>query len=155
MSGYDVVATIIIGNVIGNVAIGQGTLAAGVASVATIILLQQLIKWLPSRYLVAHHAVREPPIVVLWEGVLLEDRLRETRVSADEVRAAVRKEGYSSLSEVRLVVLENDGDWSVIGKAEGGSDDSALFGLPIPGRPENTPQRQGAEATPAPAHRLP
>jgi len=76
-------------------------------------------------------------------------------VSADEIRAAVRKAGLRSLSEAQVVVLENDGEWSVVAKGEGVSDESAFFGLPIPGRPENSPGSGSDDAQPVGAHRLP
>jgi uncharacterized membrane protein YcaP (DUF421 family) len=156
MSGFDVVFTVTLGSVIATVAISKDVaLADGVAALVTLLLLQEIIRRLQSRYLAAHHLVREAPRVMLWDGALLEDRLRESNVSADEIRAAVRKAGLPSLGDVRVVVLENDGEWSVIAKTGHPGDESALFGLPIPGRRSRSPDRDGSEATPAPPTRLP
>jgi uncharacterized membrane protein YcaP (DUF421 family) len=156
MSGYDMVATVTFGSVVATVAITRGvTIAEGVAALLTLIVLQEIMRFLQSRWMPVHHAVRQPPIVLLWDGQLLEDRLRTFRISADEVRAAVRKEGLASLSDARVVVLENDGDWSVISKGAPRGDDSALYGLPIPNRPGNSPKDDGHEARPAGAYRLP
>ena len=113
------------------------------------------MRWPQSRWLPVHHAVRQPPLVFVWDGVLLEDRLSHSRVSADEVRAAIRKAGLSSVSDARIVVLENDGDWSVITKSDRHGDESALAGLPIPGRPGTNRDSSGDEARAAPADRLP
>jgi uncharacterized membrane protein YcaP (DUF421 family) len=144
------------GSVIATVVVSRDVaLSDGVAAQVTMLLLQEIIRRFQSRYLPIHHLVRQPPRVLLWDGMLLEDRLQGTGVSADEIRAAVRKAGLRSLSDARVVVLENDGDWSVIAKSEGPSDESAFFGLPIPGRPEQSPGREGATATLAPANRLP
>jgi uncharacterized membrane protein YcaP (DUF421 family) len=93
--------------------------------------------------------------VLLWDGVLLEDRLRASSVSADEIRAAVRKAGLRSLADAQVVVLENDGEWSVVAKTAEPSDESAFFGLPIPGRPGNSPGDGADRAEPADAQRLP
>jgi uncharacterized membrane protein YcaP (DUF421 family) len=154
MSGFDVVFTVTLGSVIATVAISKDVaLAEGVAALVTLLVLQEIIRRFQSRFLPIHHLVREAPRVMLWDGMLLEDRLRESKVSADEIRAAVRKAGLRSLSDARVVVLENDGDWSVIPKQEGPSDESALFGLPIPGRPSR--DGTGTAPTPAPATRLP
>jgi uncharacterized membrane protein YcaP (DUF421 family) len=156
MSGFDVVFTVTMGSVIATMAVSRDvSLADGVAALLTMLLLQELIRRFQSRSLRVHHLVREAPRVLLWDGMLLEDRLRDSSVSADEVRAAVRKVGLRSLGDALIVVLENDGEWSVIAKSEGQSDESALFGLPIPGRHEQAPGGANARATPAPAHRLP
>jgi uncharacterized membrane protein YcaP (DUF421 family) len=156
MSGYDMVATVTFGSVVAAVAVTRGvTVTEGVTALLTLIVLQEIMRFFQSRWLTAHHIVRQPPIVLLWEGKLLEDRLRTFRISADEVRAAVRKEGLASLSDARAVVLENDGEWSVIAKRAPRTDDSALYGLPIPNRPGNSPDEDGHKAQPADALRLP
>jgi uncharacterized membrane protein YcaP (DUF421 family) len=156
MSGFDVVFTVTLGSVVATVAVTRDiTVSEAVAALATLLLLQEIIRWLQSRYLVVHHIVREPPRVLLWDGQLLEDRLRQTSVSADEIRAAVRKAGFCSLADVRIVVLENDGEWSVLAKASAPGDESAFLGLPIPGRPGSSPVKDAAHAVPAPSNRLP
>jgi uncharacterized membrane protein YcaP (DUF421 family) len=156
MSGYDMVATVTFGSIVATVAVTRGvTVAEGVAALLTLIALQEILRFLQSRWLRAHHAVRQPPIVLLWDGTLLEDRLRSHRISADEVRAAVRKAGMASLTEARLVVLENDGEWSVVRQPEPDNDESAFMGLPIPGRPGSSRSDTGEYAEPAAPDRLP
>jgi uncharacterized membrane protein YcaP (DUF421 family) len=156
MSGFDVVFTVTLGSVVATVAISRDVaLVDAVAALLTFLALQEITRFFQSRFLPVHHAVRQPPRVVLWEGQLLEDRLRATSISADEVRAAVRKAGHRSLSDVLIVVLEDDGEWSVVPKREGQSDDSAFYGLPIPDRPENSPVEDSHRATRTDAHRLP
>jgi uncharacterized membrane protein YcaP (DUF421 family) len=76
-------------------------------------------------------------------------------VSADEVRAAVRKAGLRALSEARVVVLENDGQWSVVAKSSEPIEETAFFGLPIPGRPNNGLEDGSEQATPVSSKRLP
>ena len=156
MSGYDMVATVTFGSIVATVAVTRGvTIADGVAALLTLIALQEILRFFQSRWLKAHHAVRQPPIVLLWDGTLLEDRLRSHRISADEVRAAVRKAGMASLTEARLVVLENDGEWSVVPRSGPDNDESALMGLPIPGRRGSSRSDDGDYAEPAPQNRLP
>jgi len=117
--------------------------------------MQEVTRFFQSRSLRVHHVVRQPPRVMLWNGELLEDRLRASSVSADEIRAAVRKAGLRSLSDAQVVVLENDGEWSVVAKGHGASDESAFFGLPIPDHPDNGPGSGSDHAEPTSAHRLP
>jgi uncharacterized membrane protein YcaP (DUF421 family) len=156
MSGFDAVFTISLGSLIATVAVTKSlTISEALAAVVTFLILQEITRRLQSRFLLMHHAVRQAPQVLLWDGDLLEDRLREASISADEIRAAVRRAGHGSLAEVRVVVLENDGEWSVVPKSDGPSDESAFLGLPIPGRPRNSPKEHGATAQRAPVNRLP
>jgi uncharacterized membrane protein YcaP (DUF421 family) len=156
MSGFDVVFTVTLGSVVATVAVTRDiTVSEAFAALVTLLVLQETTRWFQSRYLTIHHLVREPPRVLLWDGKLLEDRLRAASVSADEIRAALRKAGLRSVSDAQVVVLENDGEWSVVPRNAAPSDDSALLGLPIPGRPANSPVENGARAIPAPSTRLP
>lgn len=156
MSGYDIVVTVTLGSIIAAVTLSRDvTVSEAIAGLVTLIILQELTRWLQSRWLLLHHAVRQAPHVVLWNGTLLEDRLRETSTSGDEVRAAVRRAGISSLSEVLIVVLENDGEWSVVRKSDVPSDDSAFFGLPIPGRVHRQDQNVADKPIAASPYRVP
>lgn len=156
MSGFDVVFAVTLGSVVGTVVISRDVaISEAFAALVTLLGAQELTRYFQSRFLPVHHVVRQPPRVMLWDGALLEDRLRASSVSADEIRAAVRKAGLRSLADARIVVLENDGEWSVVAKREGESDESAFYGLPIPGRPENSPGEDSADARPVGANRLP
>ena len=156
MSGFDVVFAVTLGSVVGTVVITRDVpIAEAIAALVTLLGMQEATRFFQSRSLRVHHAVRQPPRVLLWDGSLLEDRLRASSVSADEIRAAVRKAGLRSLADARIVVLENDGEWSVVAKGDEQSDESAFFGLPIPGRPENSPGADSASAQPVGPHRLP
>jgi uncharacterized membrane protein YcaP (DUF421 family) len=156
MSGFDVIFTVTLGSLVATVALTSDiSVSEGFTALVVMLALQEGLRWLQARYLIMHHAVREPPRVLVWNGQLLEDRLRDVSVSADEIRAAVRKAGHRSISEVQVVVLENDGDWSVIAKSDQPSDESAFYGLPIPGRPHNSPADRAEQAQPTSARRLP
>ena len=111
-----------------------GRVALATTIIFTVLALRETIRSLLSRYLPVHHIVREAPRVVAWNGQLLEDRLQSTNVSADEVGAAVRKAGLRSLSEVQAVVLENGGESSAVARSNTPTNQSAFFGLHIPGR---------------------
>jgi uncharacterized membrane protein YcaP (DUF421 family) len=133
MSAYDMILTVTLGSIIASVALFRNlTLVDGLTALVTLIIMQEGIRLLQSRRKRVHHIVRSVPDVVLWDGKLLQDRLESVNISADEIRAAVRKAGLRSFSEVQLIVLENDGQWSVIPRSARAGDDSALHGLPIP-----------------------
>lgn len=134
MSGYDMIVTITLGSVIATVAVSRNiTISEGLAALITLLLLQEVLRRLQSRFVGAHHLVREPPRLFVWNGQLLEDRLRQSSLSGDEIRAAVRREGFSAIEQVQAVILENDGDWSVIRRDADVREFTALHGIDIPG----------------------
>lgn len=133
MSAYDLIVSIALGSLVAAVPLSSSmTVSDGFAAIVTFLALQELTRFLQARYRIAHHLVRERPHLVLWDGSLIDERLKEIDVSADEVRAAVRQAGLLSLGDAQAVVLENDGAWSVM-RREKTPDLSALEGLVVPG----------------------
>jgi uncharacterized membrane protein YcaP (DUF421 family) len=133
MSGYDLVVMVTIGSILASVALSREmTVVDALSALVTLIALQEGTRWVQARWLPFHHAVREPPRVVLWDGRLIDAQMRAASVSGDEIRAAVRRAGLSSLSQAMIIVLENDGEWSVVPKRQQHTDNSALYGLEIP-----------------------
>lgn len=55
----------------------------------------------------------------MYRGTFLPSALRITRVTEDEVMAAVRSAGFEIVKEVEAVVLETDGSFSVVQKMGG------------------------------------
>ena len=73
----------------------------------------------------------------------------QSDISADEVRAAVRRSGILSLKQVRAAILENDGEWSIIPQSSS-PDLSAMEGLLIPNDNEPPAAEPVREARGAP-----
>ena len=153
MSAYDLVVTVALGSFLAGIPLGNGvTVAEGLAAVGTYLVLQTITRRVIKRWKPAERAVRDVPHIVVWDGTMLDDELEKLSLLKGEIRAAVRRAGKQSISEVLAVVLENDGEWSVVGY--GDADDlSAFEGLDVPwpirhqkvgGKKENVPSSAGA-----------
>ena len=66
-----------------------------------------------------------PRGLVAVGGVLLERAMRVERITRGEVEAAVRRTGHGSFDDIAAVVLETDGELSVIARSDEG-DGSTL-----------------------------
>jgi len=132
MSGYDLIVTVALGSIVAALPLTTSvSIADAIAAAVTFLGLQQVTRYLQARNRRIHKLVRERPHLLLWDGRMLEDRMLQSDISADEVRAAIRRSGFSSLKQVRAAILENDGEWSVIPQSET-PDLSAMEGLLIP-----------------------
>jgi uncharacterized membrane protein YcaP (DUF421 family) len=129
MNAFDFVVTVALGSSLANVLLNESvTLAEGVAAFALLIGLQFAVTWSSVRAPWVRRVVTGEPRLVALRGELLGEALARTRVSPDEVRAAVRSQGIRLLDDVEAVVLETDGSFSVVGRAEG-SGPSSLEGV--------------------------
>jgi len=67
------------------------------------------------------------PILLFYRGEMLPSALIRSRVTEDEVRAAVRAASIGSMDEVEAVVLETDGSFTVV--RAGSTGTSSLSGV--------------------------
>jgi uncharacterized membrane protein YcaP (DUF421 family) len=92
----------------------------GVTGLVILVLLQFVVTWLSVRSDVFSGLVKAKPTLLFWHGEFQSEALRRTRVTDEEVRAALRNKGFAYLDQAKAVVLETDGSFSVIGKEENG-----------------------------------
>jgi hypothetical protein len=102
MNAFDFIVTVALGSALANVLLDEGVaLAEGATAFALLIGLQYLVTWSSVRAPWVKRFVTGEPELVAYRGRLLDDALRRTRVTEDEVRAAVRNQGHGDLGTPR------------------------------------------------------
>ncbi len=120
MNAFDFVVTVALGSTLATVLLSDDvTLADGAAAFALLIGLQFTVTWSSIRVRWVRRMVTGEPLMLLHRGTLLQEALRKSRVTEDEVRAAVRQAGLASGNEAQAVVLETDGSISVVQRGRG------------------------------------
>ena len=97
--------------------ITSGLLAVSVFTVLTIGL-----SWVNARWPIAHRFTHGVPVVIVRDGWPLDRVLRQERVSIDDLKAAARQQGFDTLADIRLAVLEANGQISLFSSQQGGQD---------------------------------
>ena len=115
MNVFDFVLTVALGSVLAGAMFSPATsLADTVAAFAILIVLQYLFSVVTRRSKRLEQLINGCPTLLLHRGRLLEDQLKRQRVTPEDVRAAVRAAGVGRVQEVDAVVLETDGQFSVL-----------------------------------------
>lgn len=128
MNAFDLVVTVALGSTLATVLLSKDVaLAEGVLAFALLAALQFVVAATSRRSRAVEALAKAEPRVLLADGRFRDEALAAERVTADEVRAAVRGAGLGDLALVAAVVLETDGSLSVIA-AERAGDGSALPG---------------------------
>ncbi len=132
MNAFDLVVTVALGSTLATVLLSKDVaLAEGVLAFAVLIALQFVIAWLSVRSATVRRLVKSEPTLLWHRGTWLPEAMAAERVTAEELRAAVRAQGLGSLEDVAAVVLETDGRFSVIRQAREGAA-STLTGMTRP-----------------------
>ena len=85
------------------------SLFTAVIGILTIALNHFLVSAIKQRYVKFRKLVDGTPIVVAQEGVVEERLLHGLRMVREDLMAAARQKGMTSLDEVRLAIVERDG----------------------------------------------
>lgn len=125
MNAFDLIVTVALGSTLATVLLAKNVaLLEGILAFALLIGLQFAVTWSSIRFRWVRQLATGEPLMLLYRGELLPGALARARVTEDEVRAAVRSSGISSMGEVLAVTLETDGSFSVV--PEGGNGTSLV-----------------------------
>lgn len=116
MTNFDFVMTVAIGSLLAGAS--QSTTWSAfnqsLIAMATLFLVQYATARLRKASDSFETLMQNTPIVLMRDGVIFEDALKNTRVAKSDLIAKLREANVLDMSEVRAVVLETTGDISVL-----------------------------------------
>ena len=83
-------------------------------AIAALFLLQFVVARLRKQSVSFENFIGNDPVMLMRDGEIFEDALKQTRVSRSDLLAKLREANVLHFSEVRAVVLESTGDISVL-----------------------------------------
>lgn len=115
MTGFDFLNTVAIGNLLAmSAATSSPSLFVGALLIGLLYLLNYLVTLVTYKSSTARQMIDNTPTLLMRDGKLLEENLKSTKVTLEELRGKLREANVIRLSEVRAVVLETTGDVSVL-----------------------------------------
>lgn len=117
---FDFVITIAIGSVFASTMTSNDVKLAQ-ATTAMLVLLggQYIMSRLALKYDKFERIIKADPALLFYNGNFNLETMKHERVTKREILQAVRGSGAGSLDQVQAVVLETDGQMSVISKSDG------------------------------------
>ena len=115
LATHDFVLIVVISNAVQNALVGgDDTLVGGLTSALTLLLLNRAFTWAIDRFPWLEHKMVGEPVVLVDSGHVIWEHMRREGVDRDELMAALREHGVADLEDVRLAILEVDGEVSVV-----------------------------------------
>ena len=122
MNAFDLVVTVALGSTLATILLSKDVaLAEGVLALALLIVLQFIITWLSVRSKTVSRLVKAEPRLLFHKGEYLQNAMEAERVNREELLQAMRSQGISRPDQVKAVVLETDGSFSIVHKGEDGT----------------------------------
>lgn len=115
MTPFDLALLLLISNAVQNAMTGPDTsVIGGIIAAVTLLLLNALISRITWKNKKARKFIEGSPTLLVHHGKVIEEHLAKEQISAESLQQALREHGISTLSEVRIAVLEIDGSISVL-----------------------------------------
>ena len=116
MTSFDFVMTIAMGSLVGSAArVSEwNDYLQALAAMATLFVVQWVSALVRKSSKTADRILQNQPVVLMRNGEIIDQALRHTRVSRDNLYAKLREANVLDQSQVRAVVLETTGDVSVL-----------------------------------------
>ena len=126
-NAFDFVVTIALGSILASVMLSKDVaVLESLLGLGLLVLFQYCITFISVRVEWFESIIKSNPTLIYKDDTFLLEKMKKHRVSRAEILAAVRSSSISSLDNVRYVVLETDGSFSVIKKSDDSPDSSAL-----------------------------
>jgi uncharacterized membrane protein YcaP (DUF421 family) len=115
LNAFDFVVTVALGSVLATILLNKDvSLSEGVLALLLLAGLQYVVASLNARSAWFGRLVKSEPRLVMHGGAFLRDAMAAERITEDEVLAALRSEGIREPGVDTAVVLETDGELSVL-----------------------------------------
>lgn len=119
INAFDFIVTVALGSTLATVILNKNVaLADGFLALALLIALQLAVSSLSVRFSGFRRLVKTEPFLLFFRGKFLPDSLKAHRITEDEILQIARVQGISSLDEVDAVVLESNGQFSVLTRSK-------------------------------------
>lgn len=115
LSSYDLAMTVGIGSILASTVLSKTpALLQGLVAVGMLFILQSIVSILRRKVKPIKALIDNQPIILMAHGEYFWDNLKEAKLSANDIKQVLRKNGIKSKSEVFAVVMETTADMSVI-----------------------------------------
>ncbi len=88
-------------------------LFSGLVPILTVLGVELILSWLTLRSTRVRQILCGKPVLLIQEGVILQSRLRQTRITLDELMGHLRSKEVLDVRSVQYAILETDGTLSV------------------------------------------
>lgn len=92
---------------------GAIPLFSGLVPILTVLGMELVISWLTVKSIAMRKLFCGKPVILVENGHILEDNLRATRVTLDELTGHLRQKDVLNIEDVQYAILETNGELSV------------------------------------------
>ena len=126
-SVYDMIATFTIGSIISStVLLEEINLINGVSAIIVLLFMQYGLSKILVKWKKLYPKTNPVPKIVFLKGEYVTENMQKGRVNKEEILSAIRREAGTTSDQIYAVLLEANGDLSVIQDVTSGFEDEIM-----------------------------
>ncbi len=130
LNAFDFVVTVALGSTLAYMMLGMVPLLEGVEVLFLIIAMQYVFAWTARSSSGVEKLINSVPTMLFYDGQFLDKFMSREAVTREEIFAAIRSSGIEHINDVKAVVIEINGQMTVVKKSEG-IGQSSLEKMPL------------------------
>ncbi len=107
-------------------------LLSGLVPILTVLGLELVLSWLSMRSIFFRRMLCGKPVILIDNGKILADNLKNTRVTLDELTGHLREKDILDITSVQFAILETNGNLSVFPYPRFQPANAGDAGIPVP-----------------------
>ncbi|WP_158610985.1 DUF421 domain-containing protein [Aurantiacibacter spongiae] len=128
MNNFDWIVTVAVGSLAASgILLKDVSIADAALSIVILFALQWLVTWFVLRSDIVCRLIKARPRLLLDNGRIKQEAMRQERISQAEIYAVLREQGFARLTDANWVILENDGKMTVIPHSDTPLEDAELM----------------------------
>ncbi len=115
LNAGDVILLLLISNAVQNAMVGpNNTLLGGIVAALVLFVANFIVKRYIFRSKFVKELIEDQPHILVKDGKVFTDVLKKVQISEDELEESIHEHSIETVAEVKLAILEVDGNISVI-----------------------------------------
>jgi uncharacterized membrane protein YcaP (DUF421 family) len=112
----DLVLIILIGEALGSIIPQENSFISAVVCIITLTIMNYLILNVAYRSKLIRDFLEGSPVIIVKNGRILHKKMKEEKLTQDDLNEALREKGIKDIKSVETAVLETDGDINIVEK---------------------------------------
>ena len=126
LNAFDFVVSVTLGSTLSSMILMKVTIAEGCVALVVIIALQYLLAFLAKKSHTMENVINSTPSLLFYNGTFIESAMKRELITEEEIYAEIRQYRIERIEDVRAVVMELNGEMTVVKKSDDGSKWTSL-----------------------------
>ncbi|WP_232364413.1 DUF421 domain-containing protein [Salinimonas lutimaris] len=125
MNNFDWIVTVAMGSILGSAVLLKKVVILEVAlGLFVLLFMQFLFTKLAVKSKIFKRVMKKSPTLLYFDKEFLSNNMVNERVTREEIEVGVRSKGFVDIHQVMAVVIEPNGELSVLGKPNNNSEEN-------------------------------